>query len=74
MLRRKKGGPAPMNTKRFTYICPYAATCKLHKKCHVLTTSLELTTEITVWQQCVAEERNPDGSKKEIQITIGKAA
>jgi hypothetical protein len=63
-----------MDNKRITYYCPYSATCKLHKNCHVLTTATELSVPITVWQLCVAEGKNPDGTKKEIQVIIGTAA
>ena len=60
--------------KKIIYYCPYAVSCKLNKKCRVLTAAEVLRTEIAVWQQCPAEGKNPDGTKKEIQITIGKVA
>lgn len=63
-----------MEKKRVTYICPNAAACPAHKRCHVLTTETELLVEIAVWQQCVAEGKNPDGTKKEILIHVGPAA
>jgi len=63
-----------MEKKQITYICPNAATCPAHKRCHVLTTETELQVEIAVWQQCVAAGKNPDGTKKEILIHIGHVA
>ena len=63
-----------METTSYTYTCPNAATCRLHKRCHVLTTAEELTTLVPVWQLCPAEGRNPDGSKAEILVHIGKTA
>lgn len=63
-----------MEKKQVTYICPNAATCPRHKRCHVLTTEVELPVEIAVWQQCVAAGKNPDGTTKEILIRIGHVA
>lgn len=63
-----------MDSKHITYICPNASICKLHKKCHVLTTVKELSEPIMVWQQCVAAGKNADGTTKEILIHIGNVA
>ena len=62
-----------MNKTSITYICPNAANCTLHKRCHVLTTDSELTQEIAVWQKCIAAGKDIDGKTKEILISIGKA-
>ena len=63
-----------MGGSKYTYTCPKAGACKLHKRCHVLTTAEELKTVIPVMQLCPAEGRGPDGQKIEILIHIGSAA
>ena len=56
-----------MDEKSYTYYCPKSGTCPIGKHCHVLTTAVELTTEIFVRQKCLANGRT------EILIVIGKA-
>lgn len=60
-----------MSKKGYMYSCPNAGSCKLHKRCHVLTTVNKLETPIMVRQICPAQGRNVEGRKIEIVIKIG---
>lgn len=69
-IQPRKGGNTMDAT--ITYTCPKADSCPIHKHCHVLTTAEEISVAIPVLQQCLVEEKNTDGTVKEILIYIGK--
>ena len=55
----------------YAYICPESKECRLHKKCHVLTTVNKLEKPLNVMQLCPAAGRDSNGKKIEIKIAIG---
>ena len=55
----------------YVYNCPKATTCRLKKKCRILTTSTPLPCPIPVLYLCPAAGKDETGKKREVQIVIG---
>ena len=71
MSKRKEKPMEECHAGYYVYNCPKAASCKLKKKCRILTTAAPLPSPIPVLYLCPAAGRDENGKKREVEIVIG---